>query len=188
MHLRHGETVLKTIKRHKTPYIFKLLKIAVIALPLYFLIFYLGGKLDVGTEIVLGGFAVLSFFIGVIITLISVDYLLDKLVISNRRVVWVDWKSIFRRTEHEVEFTDVQDIETRETGILAKLHWFDYGLIEIETAASKTAIAFQDCPNPEGVKHFILTHMEKHHAGMHGKKEELPRHAEKSSDEEWSVN
>ena len=102
-------------------------------------------------------FAVVSFFIGVIIALISFDYILDKLIITNYRIIWVDWQSIFKREEHEAELIDIQDIETLEKGILSKVKFFDYGLLGIETAASKSCIIFKDCPNPEEVKTFILS-------------------------------
>lgn len=174
--------VLHTIKRHKTPYVLKLAKIFLVALPIYVIVFLIGQQKEVETWIAVAFFALVSFLLGVIVAVISFDYLMDKLIITNFRVVWVNWKSIFKREEHEAELLDIQDIETREKGILSKMKMFDYGFLEIETASSKTCVSFNDCPNPDGVKHFILGQMQKHRGGLHEK--ESKEHAE----QEWSVN
>ena len=86
---------MKTIKRHKTPYVFALLKIAIIVVPLYILAFYFGRDLDVKFSLIL--FFLISFFAGIIIVVISVDYLFDRLLITNKRTIWINWKSIFKK-------------------------------------------------------------------------------------------
>lgn len=179
MHLRHGEVMLREVRRHKTPYVLKLSAVFLVSLPLYLVFFLIGDEFS--TEWILLLLAVLSFFVGIVITLISFDYLLDKIIISNKRVVWINWKTPIKREEHEAELIDIQDIETREHGILSKLRIFDYGFLEIETAASKTCIKFNDCPDPEGVKHFILNQMEKPMKILHEKRES-------KAEEDWSVN
>jgi hypothetical protein len=180
MKLRHGETILRTIKRHPTPYLFRLFKILIVAIPAYLILFYLGREIE--GDWPLYPFAAVSFFIGIIVALVSIDYLLDRLIITSKRVVWINWKSLFKREVHEAELIDIQDIESREKGILSKLRLFDYGFIEIETAASKTCILFEDCPDPDGVKHFVLQQTEKLRGGVHEKWEPPEK------EEEWSVN
>lgn len=180
MQLRHGEAILRTVKRHSTPYVLRLFKILIVAIPVYIILFFVAREVE--GELILFVFAAVSFFIGIIITIMSLDYLLDRLIITNKRVVWINWKSLFKREVHEAELPDIQDIESREKGILSKLRMFDYGFIEIETAASKTCIFFRDCPDPDGVKHFILQQAEKQRGGVHEKWEPPPR------EEEWSVN
>ena len=86
----------------------------------------------------------------------AVTYRLDRLVITNQRMVWVNWSSFFRKEEHELEFRDIQDIHTREKGILSYFRIFDYGLFQVETAASSVTINFEDAPDPEGIKQFIF--------------------------------
>lgn len=174
--------VLHTIKRHKTPYVLKLVKIFLVALPIYIILFLIGQQKEVETWFIVLFFALVSFFLGIIIAAISFDYLMDKLIITNFRVVWVNWKSIFKREEHEAELLDIQDIETREKGILSKMKIFNYGFLEIETASAKTCVSFHDCPNPDSVKHFILGQMQKHRGGLHEKE------AEAHAEQEWSVN
>lgn len=177
MRNRPGEVVVKVLKRHMTPYVFALVKIAIVAIPVYVVIFLIGQESDVTTGAILWMFGIASCFLLVILAVISVDYLMDRLIITNKRVVWINWKSIWHREEHEAEYVDIQDIETREKGILSKLKIFDYGLLEIETASTKTCITFQDCPNPEGLKHFMLNQMEIQRrsvgGGLHAKHADL---------------
>lgn len=180
MHIRDSEVVLKTVKRHRLPYILNIAKISIIALPIYFIIFKISDEIGTGLLFIL--MSIVSFFVGVIIAVISFDYLLDKLIITNKRVIWINWKSIFTREEHEAELLDVQDIETRAKGILTRFKILDYGFLEIETASSKTCISFHDCPNPDGIKHFILVQMGKEHGGVR-EKQHTPPH-----ETDWSVN
>ncbi|MBI2638660.1 hypothetical protein HYW83_03660 [Candidatus Peregrinibacteria bacterium] len=180
MHLRHGEEILRTHKRHRTPFILQFVKLLIVSAILYGLMFFIGKAVE--GDWIFWGYAVVSFFLGIAITLVAFDYLLDRLVITNKRVVWINWKSPVKREEHEAELLDIQDIKTHEKGILSKLRLFDYGLLEIETAGSKTCIIFTECPDPENVKTFILNQMEKQRGGIHEKWEPPPK------DEEWSVN
>lgn len=159
MHLRHAEEIIRIIKRHKTPYVFKLLKIFLIIIPLYILLFSLRDQLNIEWMLIL--FSVLSFFLGIILGLVSLDYLLDKIIITNKRIVWVNWLSLFKKEEHEAELIDVHDVGIRERGILSKLSLFNYGMLDIKTYASKTIISFGDCPHPESVGHFIIVQAEK---------------------------
>lgn len=180
MHLRNDESILKTVKRHKTPFVLKLFGIALMSIPVYFVLFIIMDQSEGAWPYFF--LLAVSFFVGIIVALICFDYLLDKVHITNKRVIWVDWKTPFSREEHEAELLDIQDIETQEKGIISKIPLFDYGLIEIETAASKTCISYKDCPDPEFVKHFILLQIEKSHGGIHARRDTPPKR------EEWSVN
>lgn len=170
MELRNSENIIKIIRRHPTPYIFNLIIIALISFPFYGILCLV----DVydskeKTEIFFTGLAIVSFFLGIIIAIVSVDYLLDKLIITNKRVIWIDWKSLFKRVEHELEIRDIQDIETREKGILSSFWVFDYGFLEIETSATKPTITFNDCSDPENVKHFIMEQVVRERGWIHEK-------------------
>ncbi len=182
MQLREGEAVLKTVSRHPTPYFLKLAEVIAIAIPFYVLIFYIGR--EASAEVTLGLLAFISFFIGIIIAVFSFDYLLDKLIITNKRVIWVNWRSLFKREEHEAELMDIQDIGTSEKGILSKLRFLDYGFIKIDTASASACIDFQDCPDPEGTKHFIIGKMEHMYSTFHKKRENPPP----VETEKWPVN
>lgn len=155
MHARQGEVIAKVVKRHLTPFFFYVLGTLLLAAPIFFVIYLVDRA--TGAEWVLTLYAVAAFLTGSALAIISIDYLLDKLVITNMRVVLIDWRSLVMREENEVELLEIQDIKTHAKGILTGISIFDYGTCAIETAASKTSIIFTHCPNPEGVKHFILS-------------------------------
>lgn len=160
MHLREHEVVLMTVKRHLTPYIVKMFALVIVAIPLYFFLYAIGK--DAEGEWIYYAYAAVSFFLGIIGASISLDYLLDKIVITNKRVIGIDWKSLFKKIENEAELNDIQDVETKDKGILSKLSVFNYGYLQIETAASQTCICFPDCPDPNKIKHFLMTNIEHH--------------------------
>ena len=190
MHLRSGEVVLRTVRRHKTPFIIKLITTFIAAVPLYAFIFVIGKEID--EDWLLGILAGLSFCIGIVVAIIGFDYLFDKVLITSRRVIWVDWKNPFNRQEHEAELVDIQDVDTHEKGLLSKLSIFDYGLLEISTAATQGCIAFKDCRSPEDVEHFIFKQIEAQHvpSGSTNKVSAgaIPHKNMQHEDEEWSVN
>lgn len=159
MHLRPGEVVMLRVKRHLTPYVLKLLFVAAMAVPLYGVLFFIWDNSS--SELLLILFAIISFVLGAIATLISIDYLLDKLVVTNKRVVWINWKGVFNKHESETELHDIQDIETTDKGLLSKLSLLDYGTLQIETAATTTTIIFTDCKYPHEVKLSILKEVER---------------------------
>ena len=82
-------------------------------------------------------------------------YWLDRLVITNKRIVFIDWKYLTVKVEYETELKDIQDITSREKGIFSILPFFDYGTIEIKTSSNKTTIVFTEARNPNGIKKLL---------------------------------
>lgn len=82
-------------------------------------------------------------------------YWMDRLIITNQRVIYVNWKFLTIRDEDETELNDIQDIHTKEKGLLSALNIFDYGTFKLQTASHITAITFLDAPDPEGIRHYI---------------------------------
>lgn len=180
MHLRNGEEVLKVVRRHRTPFLLTILKTAVVIIPLYIIAYYTGDVTSAGTMWIL--FAILSFFVGIIIGYIMLNYHFDRLIITNKRVMWINWKSPIHSEEHEAEHSDIQDIDTEQHGVLSRLGIFDYGYIVIKTAASKKSIEFTNCPSPGEIEHLIVSEVEKHRVA---EKESKPQGGENDG---WSVN
>ena len=153
MHLNKNEEVVKVFHHHTTTVFVRIFKIILAGLPCfamaYFISFFLVPLhtiyMYVGVGLLFAIVAVYDFTL----------YYLDRLIITNHRVIHVDWQGPFKRYEHEAEIADIQDIATRETGILSFIKIFDYGDFTLETAATHTTIRFYNAPNPEGIKHFI---------------------------------
>lgn len=86
---------------------------------------------------------------------ISLVYWLDKFVITNHRIIYVDWRFLTARHESEAFHHEIQEIQTIEKGFFSYFKIFDYGRIIVETASAHININFPDAPDPEGIRRFI---------------------------------
>lgn len=153
MHLKQNECVVKTFHHHSLTFFFRALKILAVSLPFFLVGFFISTSLDMAQTIIL--YSSIGIFFGALITYDLFFFYLDRLVVTNYRIIHVDWKGAFKRDEHEAELIDIQDIATEESGILSALPIFDFGLFRLQTASTKTTITFENAPDPEGIKHFI---------------------------------
>jgi uncharacterized protein YfeS len=92
-------------------------------------------------------------------------YYLDTLVLTNQRIVHLDWISPFRYQETQAMLDDIQNIESKENGFLSSIKLFDFGEFLVETASTKTVITFNEAPDPEGIK-FFVTNLSRKHLGL----------------------
>lgn len=153
MHLREGEKILKVYHHHPTPFIFLVLKVIGSFLPFFFLLFLF--KQGLSTKAFAIGQTFVFLLFALVIVYISLIYWLDKLIVTNMRTIFINWKYLTLRDEGEALLDDIQDIETKEKGIFSYFWIFDYGHVKIETASSHTIIEFVNAPDPEGIRHFI---------------------------------
>jgi len=153
MRLKENEEVVKVFRHHYTTLVIRELKVVLASVPFFFVAWLFSPLLDYWQMFTVY-LSIASIFI-VAILYDGILYWMDRLVVTNMRVLYVDWKNIFSHSEHEAELVDIQDIETTETGILSFLPIFDYGTFKLETASSQTIINFNEAPDPEGIKHFI---------------------------------
>ena len=153
MRLGKGEKVLKVYYHHYLPFVFRLLKVFVVTLPFYFLLFLFREGLP--NNIIFGFHLVLISIFSLVTVYVTLVYWLDRLVVTNRRVVFIDWKYLTVKAEHETELADIQEVSSYEKGIIAVLQIFDYGSIVIQTASSTPTIEFPEAPDPDGIKKFI---------------------------------
>jgi hypothetical protein len=157
MHLKQEENLIKIYHHHPTTFLIRVLRVAVVSLPFYFVASFFAGVVDSATSFMIYG-GVTALFALFIAYDLSIFYL-NTLVITNHRVVLISWPSIFKRKEAEAEIRDIQDITTQENGLFAAIPFFDFGLFKLDTASAKTILMFADAPDPEGIKHFIY-HLE----------------------------
>lgn len=153
MHLREAENILKIYHHHPTPFVFKVFKIMLGTFPFLLMLFIFKNVLSTKWY-VLGHLIVFAVF-ALVIVYFSLVYWLDKLIITNQRLVYVNWKYLTVRDESEAFLDDIQDIQSHEKGIFSYFWVFDYGHILIETASSHVSITFDDAPNPEGIRQFV---------------------------------
>jgi len=161
MHLQNQECVIKTFHHHPATFTLRILKRMIVSLPFFLVASFFNGVAD-STQLSFIYLAIFVFFTLLIVYDVYFFYL-DRLVITNKRIVHIDWKGAFQRTENEAELLDIQDISTQEAGILSFIPFFDFGIFKLETASTRTTITFLDAPDPEGIKHFIYHLMTKPH-------------------------
>lgn len=77
----------------------------------------------------------------------------DSFIITNKRVVNVDQKSLFRRRVSEVDLEKIQDIAHEVTGVSASL--FNYGTVIISSAGSDS-IELKDIAEPSEIQDIIV--------------------------------
>lgn len=158
MKLQSKERIIKVFHHHPFPFLVQIGKVIAASFPFFFLIYLVSPALSYNV-IVIANLIVIGIFT-IVILYIAMIYWLDKLVITNKRAIHVDWIFLSKRVEGEALLYDIQDIHTQEKGLLSALYLFDYGLIRLETASSKTTITFTQTPDPEGIKSFMTDHIE----------------------------
>lgn len=154
MRLSEGEEVLKIYHHHPTPYVYRMLKIILATFPFLLLLFAFQESFPTTTSYIIAHLVVFLFF-SFVVTYVSLIYWLDKLVITNLRVINIDWQFLTIRKEAEVLLDDIEDIITQENGFLAFFKVLDYGTIRIDTASAHIILNFEDAPDPEGIRKFI---------------------------------
>lgn len=158
MQLQRGEQVIRIYHHHPLPFVIQILKSLGASFPFFFLLFLFSSAMRY-EWIVISVLFIMAIYT-VIIVYLALIYWLDKLVITNKRIIHIDWKLLSQRDEGEALLTDIQDISSKEKGILSALYLFDYGQIRLETAASKATIIFTEAPDPEGIKAFLTMHID----------------------------
>ena len=153
MQLREGEQILKVYHHHPTPFVFSILKVIVATLPFFLMLFWLQEALSTMWYVI--AHLVVFFIFGIVVTYASLVYWLDKLIITNRRIVYIDWKYLTVRDEAEAFLTDIQDVQTNEKGVFSYFWIFDYGTLRLDTASSYVTLEFIEAPNPEEIRRFI---------------------------------
>lgn len=153
MKLRENEQVVKVFHHHKTAIILRALKIVAASLPFYFVANFFNGYFNVTQMFYL--YAGITLLFAAVMAYDIFFYYRDRLIITNHRIVHIDWNGAFSNNEHEAEIRDIQDIATKEKGLFAKIKIFDFGDFTLETASTHTTIYFPEAPDPEGIKHFI---------------------------------
>ena len=145
--------MIKVFYHHPLPAVIRGFKIAIVSLPFFFVASFFQSVLSPFAMFAV--FAAIAAIFALIIAHDALIYYLDKLIVTSRRIVYVNWITLFLREESEAEFEFIQDIETKEKGILSRFGMFNYGLFKVETASASVSIIFDDANDPDGIKNFI---------------------------------
>lgn len=83
-----------------------------------------------------------------------VIYYLNIWIVTNKRVVNVEQKSLFHREVAELQLDKVQDVSSDVRGLVPTI--LKYGTIEVQTASEQDKFIFNRVPNPDTVASQIL--------------------------------
>ncbi|MBP7898780.1 hypothetical protein KAZ92_02430 [Candidatus Gracilibacteria bacterium] len=155
MHLRGNETIQKIYRRHYFPFVFSAIKTLAASFPFYFLIFVL--QQSISKTAFYMSLGLVTIFFVLVFMYVSFIYWADKLVVTNFRVIFVDWKLLNLSSENEAEIHDIQDIHIVDKGILSAIPFLNYGTLTIATAASEISVRFTSAPDPDQIKRFIFS-------------------------------
>lgn len=157
MKLQKDEEIVKVIHHHPFPFILQMFKAIGASFPFFFLLYLASSSISSFYLVVAN--LVIIFIFTIVIIYLALIYWMDKLIITNQRVVHIDWELLTLKKEYSGLLHDIQEISSQEHGILSALYLFDYGVLKLETASSKTTITFNQTPDPDGVKAFLMEHI-----------------------------
>ncbi len=155
MHLRGHEVIQKVYRRHYFPFLLTVVKILAASFPFYFLLFAAEDSVTQG--FFYGMFGAITFLFILVFWYASFVYWADKLIVTNFRVIYIDWKLINVSEEMEAEIEVIQDIHIIGKGIFSFIPFLDYGTLAIATSSSKVSVHFNHAPNPNEIKRFIFS-------------------------------
>lgn len=82
-----------------------------------------------------------------------VDYYLDAWVVTNRRIINIEQKGLFRRVISVQSLGNVQDTTSEIYGPMRT--FMNFGNVEVQTAGEAPRFMFEDVPDPEHIKEVI---------------------------------
>lgn len=110
------------------------------------------------------GSSVLSLGLGgsIVFILIAISIAVDTFmkwfytvsIVTDRRIVDVDFVNIMFHRFSETQLKQVQDVTHTVHGVMGSI--FDYGSVFVQTAASKPEFEFLDVPKPRDVQDAVL--------------------------------
>lgn len=83
-----------------------------------------------------------------------IEYWLDVLIISDKRILDIDQSGLFGRTVSELRLYRTQDVTAEIKGFWHTI--FDYGDVYVQTAAEVERFHMEDIPHPNHVSKMIL--------------------------------
>jgi uncharacterized membrane protein YdbT with pleckstrin-like domain len=81
-------------------------------------------------------------------------YTLDNWIVTTKRVIDSLQNGFFNRRVAELQLNKIQDVSYRVEGLMAT--FFNYGIVEIQTAGKDNKFFFEQVPNPQRVKDIIM--------------------------------
>jgi hypothetical protein len=159
--IQEGEEVILFLHRHKLTLILKLFGLLMVSiLPFFLYPFVEYGLAKVGIEKFLPFVLVLySMLVWSLIMQTITMYLLDYWIVTNRRILSNTQHGFWKRIVSELQFSKVQDISVKVSGVIETV--LRFGDIEIQSAGAVNKFVFEEVAKPHEIKDKIMALVEK---------------------------
>jgi uncharacterized membrane protein YdbT with pleckstrin-like domain len=157
--LAQNERILALFRKHWFVIFFEFLGLGLLAvgpLVLYILgrIFFFN-ILGSGAEIIFAFFYVLFLILLWVIGFnLWLDYYLDKLIVTNQRVIEIEQRGLFSREISSLNLENIQDVTIETHGIIQT--FFKLGDIHIQTSGAQKKVSMPYLAHSEYAKHMIM--------------------------------
>jgi membrane protein YdbS with pleckstrin-like domain len=150
----HGEEIILVVRQHWAVFIPFFLKIvAALLIPSLLLTFSDELGISISSEDIFFVTGSIYLWIMVLITYSVVTFyrwFFTVNLVTTRRVVDIDFTNIFYHRFSEATLSNIQDVSHTPAGIWATL--FDFGTVNIQTAAEVREFEFQNVPRPRDIQ------------------------------------
>jgi len=96
----------------------------------------------------------ITLFVWMYVFFVWIEYYLDVLIVSDKKIVNVEQKGLFIREVSELKFERIQDVAVEVKGIIPTM--LNYGDLYIQTAGEVERFVFRAMPDPYTVKNLIM--------------------------------
>lgn len=142
---RAGEEIISVVRRHWI-FLFGAIKIILILI-FAIIIFYILYNMDnINSEIFLWATFIFIIFIITVIAYYLFLWKNDLYILTNYRLIDIDQHELFRKSVHETELENIQEVTFKIRGILHTI--FKIGDVVVKTAGPQNDIILEDVANP----------------------------------------
>jgi uncharacterized membrane protein YdbT with pleckstrin-like domain len=158
LHVQDDEHILLVVRKHWL--VLKLAMLPVVLVGFFGFVFIqalIGNASDA-----LGAFINSLWLLGTWMLLFTIwtNYFLDTWVITDKRIIDIDQRTLFNRAVSTIRVERIQDARVEVNGFLPTL--FGYGNLRIQTAGADDEFIFIDgIPEPERVKNVIMEYVDR---------------------------
>lgn len=113
------------------------------------IVFQLGFFTKIPTDLFTGGIIVYYLLILGYVVEQFVHWYFNIYILTNKHIVDVDFDSLLYRKITEINLTDIESVKSKISGVIGSL--FNFGDVNVETAATHQAVDFIKVPKPDYV-------------------------------------
>ncbi|MCX6764009.1 MAG: PH domain-containing protein [Candidatus Moranbacteria bacterium] len=156
---KENEEILLTVRRHW----FNILSQFIIVLGMVIVIllgFFIKPYLPFTQSIIAarGIYNLIEIFFLMLVWIMAffiwIDYYFDVWIVTDKRIVNIEQRGLFKRDISELELVRIQDVTAEIVGIIPTL--LDYGEVQIQTAGEMEHFLFRKVPHPNQIKDLIM--------------------------------